>query len=235
DALEILRGAAVDGVEVVAATPHVRDDYPTTPAVLERGLADVRQAVADAGLPIRVVAGGEIALDRLPRLSQDDLARFALGGGRHVLLEAPYVGWPLDLAERLFQLQLHGFVPVLAHPERNLEVQGEPELLRAHVERGLLVQVTAASLDGRLGRRSAATARVLLARGLAHLLASDAHGAEIREVGLSRAAAAVGDEPLARWLVRDVPAAILEGTEPPERPAPARRRLAWRGRGRSAG
>jgi protein-tyrosine phosphatase len=228
EALAVLRASAEDGVEVIAATPHVRDDYPTTPEVLERGLAEVRRAVEREGIPIRVVGGGELALDRLPRLTRDELARFALGGGRHLLVEAPYAGWPLDLAERLFQLQLQGFVPVLAHPERNLEVQSSPELLRQHVERGALVQVTSASLDGRLGRRAAAAARTLLARGLAHVLASDAHGAEIRAVGLSRAAAAVKDEQLARWLVHDVPTAILDGTEPPERPAPTRRRrFAW--------
>ena len=228
EALAVLRAAAADGVQVIAATPHVRDDYPTTPAQLEHGLAAVRRAAEEEGIPIRVVGGGEIALDRLPRLSRDELARFALDEGRYVLVEAPYAGWPLDLAQRLFDLELHGFVPVLAHPERNVEVQAAPELLREHVGRGALVQVTSASLDGRLGRRAAAAARTLLARELVHLLASDAHGAELRAFGLSRAVVAVKDERLARWLVHDVPAAILDGRAPPERPPPARRRrFAW--------
>jgi protein-tyrosine phosphatase len=228
EALDILRSAAADGVKVIAATPHVRDDFPTTPEMIERGLDDVRRAVERERIPIRVVGGAELALDRLPLLSSGELARFALDGGRYLLVEAPYVGWPLDLAHRLFELQVRGFTPVIAHPERNTEIQLMPELLRSHVERGSLVQVTAASLDGRLGKRTAEAGRKLVATGLAHLIASDAHAAQIRKTGLSHAAAAVKDQRLAWWLVHDVPEAILRGSELPPRPVPVtRRRFAW--------
>ena len=87
------------------------------------------------------------------------------------------------------------------------------------VERGMLVQLTAASLDGRLGPGAQKTARRLLELGLAHLLASDAHAPDLRQIGMSAAARAVGDEDLARWLTEDVPAAIVAGGEIPPRPA----------------
>lgn len=225
EALAGLWAATDDGTSIIAATPHVRDDYPTTPEAMERGLAELHRAVERDSIPIRVVGGAEIALDWLHRLSDEDLGRFTLGGsGRHVLVEAPYVGWPLDLAERLFQLQLRGFTPVIAHPERNVEIQAGPERLRPLVERGVLVQVTAASLDGRLGRASAAAARRLVAAGLAHLIASDSHHPQIRRVGISDAASGLRDDRLARWLVHDVPLGIIEGSDPPPRPAVARRR-----------
>jgi protein-tyrosine phosphatase len=35
EALALAREIAADGVRVVAATPHVRDDYPTTPGAME--------------------------------------------------------------------------------------------------------------------------------------------------------------------------------------------------------
>jgi protein-tyrosine phosphatase len=59
------------------------------------------------------------------------------------------------------------------------------------VEAGALVQATAASLDGRLGRAPERTARRLLELSLVHTLASDAHGPHIREGGLASAAEAV--------------------------------------------
>jgi hypothetical protein len=40
DAIAILRAAAGDGTELIAATPHVRDDYPTTPQAMEAALAE---------------------------------------------------------------------------------------------------------------------------------------------------------------------------------------------------
>jgi protein-tyrosine phosphatase len=108
---------------------------------------------------------------------------------------------------------------VLAHPERNPEVQERPERLDRLVERGVLVQLTASSVDGRLGGRARAAARAVLDREAAHLIASDAHAPSIRGVGMSAAAAAVGDEALARWLTVDVPAAIVDDTPLPGRPA----------------
>ena len=35
DSLAILRAAAEDGITRIAATPHVRDDYPTTVEAME--------------------------------------------------------------------------------------------------------------------------------------------------------------------------------------------------------
>jgi protein-tyrosine phosphatase len=90
------------------------------------------------------------------------------------------------------------------------------------VEQGALVQLTAASVDGRLGRTSRKAAFRLLELGLAHLIASDAHTPGVRAVGLASAVEAVGDAALARWLTEAVPAAIVAGHQIPDRP-PARR------------
>ena len=114
---------------------------------------------------------------------------------------------------------------MLAHPERNPEVQARPELLAPIVGRGTLVQLTAASLDGRIGRQPQKTGLRLLELGLAHLLASDAHAPTVRQIGMSAAARTVGDENLARWLTEDVPAALVGGSDIPPRPERRRRSL----------
>ena len=211
------QAARSDGITVIAATPHVRDDYPTTPDEMEAALARVRERVGDT---VELVPGGELDLAELDRA---DVARFALGGGSYLLVETPYVGWPLDLGERLFRLRVAGHGVVLAHPERNADVQARPELLEQLVASGVLVQLTAASVDGRLGSRARRCSQALLERRLAHLVASDAHAPSIRAIGMRAAAAAVG-EPLARWLTEDVPRAVLDGGTVPPRPDPRPRR-----------
>jgi protein-tyrosine phosphatase len=226
EALAICAAAAADGITTLAATPHVRQhDYPTTPDAMERAF-DALQA---AGPPVEIVRGGELDLAELSRPAEE-LRRFALGGSRYLLVETPYLGWPLDFAERLFRLQVQGFGAVLAHPERNPDVMERPDLLEPIVAGGALVQVTAASVDGRLGKHSRACARTLIDRGLAHMIASDAHAPEIRAIGLSAAAASVGDDHLARWLTVDVPAAVLADKEPPLRPVTRSRRRFFGGR-----
>jgi protein-tyrosine phosphatase len=102
-------------------------------------------------------------------------------------------------------------------------VQTRPDRLGRLVETGALIQLTAASLDGRIGRATRTTALRLLDRGHAHLIGSDAHAPSLREVGLSAAAAAVGDPGLAHWLTVEVPRAILDDTPVSRRP-PRRRR-----------
>uniref|UniRef100_UPI0039838083 tyrosine-protein phosphatase n=1 Tax=Gaiella sp. TaxID=2663207 RepID=UPI0039838083 len=191
--VEMAHSMAADGVTVVCATPHVRDDYPTSVEAMEDALARVRGAVDDAGIAIEIRGGGEIALDRLPALDPRTRARFGLGGNSMLLLlETPYWDWPLDLARTCADLHVEHILPVLAHPERNRAVQDNPDVLEGAVRAGAFVQLTAASVDGRLGRAAAACARKLLERELAHCIASDAHGPGVRDAGMSAAARAVG-------------------------------------------
>jgi protein-tyrosine phosphatase len=93
---------------------------------------------------------------------------------------------------------------------------------------GTLIQLTAASIDGRLGPPPQKTGLRLLELGLAHLLASDAHAPTVRQVGMSAAVQVIGDEPLAHWLTEDVPAAIVAGTDLPPRPERTGRRFRFR-------
>jgi protein-tyrosine phosphatase len=214
EAVEIVRSAAAEGVRVLVATPHVREDYPTEPHEMEAALEELR-AATDA---VQLLGGGELALDFVEELERDELQRFALGGSHALLLEFPYYGWPLDLPEIVFRVTAQGFRAVLAHPERNHDVIASPERLRPLVEAGALVQITSASLEGRLGKTFRESALTLVERGLVHMLASDAHTAAVRAYGLRAGADALENPQLARWLTRDVPAAVLADEPVPERP-----------------
>lgn len=226
DSRELARAAVEDGVRSIAATPHVRADYPTSAEAMEAGVASVRRDLVEHGIELEVLHGGEIAVDRLADLSREELERFTIGQtGRYLLVEFPYSGWPLDLEQRLFELRVAGLESLLAHPERNREVQADPARIEPLVAAGTLVQLTAASLDGRIGRSSQLAAESLLSRGLAHVIASDAHTPEVREVGMAAAAASLRDKGLARWLVEDAPAAIVAGEPLPARPARRKRRF----------
>ena len=225
DSRELALRAAADGVTAIAATPHVRDDYPTGPAEMERSVARLREDFVEQRIEVEVLHGGEVDLGMLSTLGDDDLRRFTIAqSGRYLLLEFPYSGWPAGLEETVYGLGLRGLAPVLAHPERNRQVQGDPGRLAEAVRVGALVQLTAASVDGRLGRSSQKAAERLLELGLAHLLASDAHTPAIREAGLADAAEAIGDDALARFLTAEAPAAIVAGEPLPEPPRKARRR-----------
>lgn len=214
-AVEICESAVADGTTVLAATPHVRWDYPTTVAAMEHALRAVETAIGS--LPLELVPGGEIALEQLDA-PLETLTGFGLGGNpEYLLVETPYFEWPRRLVPELGRLRAAGITPVLAHPERNPAVQADPRLVGHAIEAGALIQLTAASLDGRLGTTAARTATNLVRTRSAHLVASDAHAPDVRMVGLSSTEGAVGAD-LARWLTHDVPLAIVRGAPLPPRP-----------------
>ena len=210
--------AAAQGVSALAATPHVRDDFPTTPDVMEEAVAELREDFARHGVPVEVLHGAEVALDLLWAIPPEDLPRLTIAQtGRYLLLEVPYRGWPFAFESAITRLLELGVTPLLAHPERNPEVQDRPDRVRGVVEAGALVQVTAASVEGTRDRAAQASAFRLLDLGLVHVIASDAHGPHIARQGMADAVAALNDPDLAKYLTVDVPGAIVAGEPVPVR------------------
>jgi protein-tyrosine phosphatase len=193
---------------------------------MEAGVEEVRTALREAGVDCEVLPGGEVDLIELAHRDDAELLRLTLGGrGRCLLVEFPDDGWPPALESTIARLSALGVQTLLAHPERNSAVQERPALLRAALELGALVQVTAASVDGRLGRSAAATSRRLIREGFAHVLATDSHHPGLHREGVAAAAAEVGDAALVEHMTVHAPRALLgEGAMPPL-PRVRRRRL----------
>lgn len=222
--VELARACVADGVQAVAATPHVSEKYPTTPARMMQAVEEARAAVQAAGVPLTIYEGAEVAIDRMARLSDEDLRGLTLGPTEgFILLETPYAAWPMELETQVGRLATLGIRGILAHPERSAGVQGPGgiEKLELAVGRGLYTQVTAGSLSGRFGRTAKNIANELLRRELVHVISSDSHNVDRRPPRMGEAAADVGDPELAKWLTTDAPLAIVRGERLPPRPATA--------------
>jgi protein-tyrosine phosphatase len=153
---------------------------------------------------------------------------WTINGGRYLLVEWPYDQYPPYSEQVLFDLQIKGICPIVAHPERYRIVRRDASALAPLVERGIVVQLTASSLLGEAGPEVQRTAEALLARNLAHLLASDAHSPTRRPPVLraarDRASELVG-EARAQSMIQDVPDQILENRTlelPPPKLQPSR-------------
>lgn len=228
--IELARAAEADGIQVVAATPHLREDHPDVRAPeLAQRCAELNAALADADVALEVVSGGELDVLWVSEADEEDLRLASYGGrGTDVLLETPYgaIAPSFDAAVR--RLRGLGYRILLAHPERSRVFQQAPGRLEQLVRDGVLIQVTAASLvPPRRRSRSHELAVQLVEHGMAHVLGSDAHSAtELRPPNLSAgvAAARAIDPRVASWMVLDAPLAILAGEPLPARPAASLRR-----------
>jgi protein-tyrosine phosphatase len=216
EALEMARLAVAEGITHAVLTPHV------LPGIFDNDLGSIepevtayREALAQAGIPLEVLVGGEVRIgpevlglvaeDRIPYLGTWD-------GERVMLLELPHSHIPPGSDKLVAWLRQQKIRPLLAHPERNPDIARDPYKLRAYVDLGCLVQVTAGSLAGDFGDEFRAAAVTLLEQGWTTVLASDAHRADKRkpsiEAGRRIAADIVGEE--ASWrMVRENPAKIL--------------------------
>jgi len=213
DAVAMARQAEDDGIALICATPHIRDDHLVPIRELAGRVAELNERLDGAGATTRVLPGGEVSADVVGRLSDDELTAVSLGGaGRWILLE-PSPG-PID--DRLIAaheaLIARGRGAVIAHPERHLG----PDLidrLSALIARGALVQATADSftaIESRSGMLSLARA------GVVHVLGTDAHSARHgRPVTASGALAALASVSLTadhlEWIARTAPWAIVHG------------------------
>jgi protein-tyrosine phosphatase len=227
DALAIGRMAAACGSRVSAATPHSPASSASRhydPALIHERVAALNAALAAEGVALQVLAGTEICYeaDVAEQLKRHELLTY--GQSRAILLELARNTMPPLLDNTLFNVQIAGYRVVLAHPERIVEVQHDPNRLLPLIERGVLMQLTAAALLGQQGERLQSTAEALLTHGMAHILASDTHGLPPRRPPLlsaarDRAAELVG-QATATALVTSNPAAVLQGQ--PLQPLPPR-------------
>jgi protein-tyrosine phosphatase len=217
-AIALARAAASAGTQTLVATPHIDHWWHVEPAMLPERAAEVRAALAAAGVEMAVAVSGEIALTRLVELTDDELAALSLGPARHLLLEAPLSPGAGHFDPVLLAMQDRGWRVLLAHPERCPAFLRRPERLERLLEAGVLVQVTAGSLAGQFGNEILKTTVRWIEAGWVHVVASDAHDAYRRPPGLLEPIERAGLAALAPWLTEAVPRSILEGTPVPERP-----------------
>ena len=222
-ALELARAAQAAGIDTLVATPHIRDDHPFPLELIPERLEELREALRDAEIAVKILTGGEVSLSKLPELSDEQLGPLCLGEGRYLLVESPYTQAPSLLETALFDLQVRGFRPILAHPERSVTFLGDRARFQALLEQGVLCSVTAMSVAGGFGKLIRDFTMDLFASGLVHNIASDSHDAKRRAPGFASAFERMedtldGGATGARWFVEDAAKAICEGRELPAGP-----------------
>ncbi|MDO9124412.1 MAG: CpsB/CapC family capsule biosynthesis tyrosine phosphatase [Deltaproteobacteria bacterium] len=175
--------------------------------------ASCRQANSE--LPLRILPGSDVHLCETTLQQVDQGEAITIGdGGKYIMIEFPSQAIPYQAERVLFQLLGRGLIPIISHPERNLEIWKRPGRYYEIIKMGCLGQVTAMSLTGEFGPKVRQWAEKLLKSWLVHFIASDAHSGNGRPPILSaavKAAAKIVGKKEAKKMVTEYPRAILEG------------------------
>jgi protein-tyrosine phosphatase len=215
EAVRNISALAQGGTKVVVATPH------NMPGLFEADIGSIRfaaEALRDglvtAEIPVELILGQEITFqpEILEKLDSGEL--LSINETSYFLFEFPPYHVPPGARDFVFQARLREYRPILAHPERNQQLQNDISLLESFVEGGALVQVTASSLFGRLGFEAERSSHLMLRKGLVHFIATDTHsfrfGPGDMTEAVSVAAEIIGEQP-ANALVTTNPQAVVEG------------------------
>ena len=194
-AFNMLRIAAENQTGYIIATPHF---IPGKSEVLPQSISDscneLQSVANEKGLDIKIYPGCEVFISpELPDLYDAGYIS-TLCNSDYILVELPMMSVPPYTEPVLYKLQLKGLIPILAHPERNMEIIVKPGILKEMINRGILAQMNTGSLTGIYGKKVNRFARWLLSEGLVHFIASDAHSTGARRPDLSMAAGFVEKE-----------------------------------------
>lgn len=202
--LRLAEQAASEGVRRIIATPHLfHPQFETTEVDVQLTVAEVNVLLNQRNIPIVVSPGHEIRLtgDLIEEVRTG--VALPLAGSRYLLIEFPSTGIPSYARQVFAELISDGYIPVIAHPEKNKAIIQNPTLLFDLISNGAISQVTCASLIGKYGKDVQRFAVALLENGLAHLVASDAHHTEKRPVYWNRCRKFLEQE-LEEWLYDEI-------------------------------
>ena len=216
--LDMARAAVASGVTVMACTPHILQGvWPNKGQDIRGWTASLQQELNKANIPLRLVAGADNHI--VPKMAEA-LAQgrmLSIDDTRYVLVELPHHIAPIQMDDFFFSLMMAGYVPVFTHPERLTWIDRHYDSIVKLAAAGVWIQITAASLLGRFGRRAQYWGERMLTDGIVHILASDAHNMTSRPPLLAEGGAAAARlvGPIeAEQLIRTRPAAILSNTAP---------------------
>ncbi|MDE6528586.1 MAG: hypothetical protein K2L78_06040 [Muribaculaceae bacterium] len=163
------------GINRVFCTPHItQGSFENTPEIIAGAFGRLQQAVSDAGIAVSLDYSAEHRLDGFfqQQLEAGNIRPLPEG---FLLVENSFVQEAWNLDQLLFDLQVKGFRPILAHPERYSYYYGDRARYDAIHNAGTLFQVNLLSLAGYYGKEEKRVAEFLIERGLVDFVATDMH------------------------------------------------------------
>lgn len=165
------------GLERIIATPHVtQDTFENTPETIRPAMAQLREALAEAGFEVELSNSAEYRIDEFS-LEQIEKGAAMPYPKNYLLVENSFVQEPWNLKKILFDLQIAGYRPIWAHPERYTYYydKSKRERYAEIFQAGVPFQVNLLSLAGYYGKDQKKMAEELIEKGYVKFLGTDLH------------------------------------------------------------
>jgi len=180
EARRMLELAYEEGITRIMATPHF--DADMTREVFVKWKQRYRwlcKAAKEIDPKFKIYLGAEIFYDsRVLRMLKKGYP-LTLNKTRYILVEFPIDIDMTYLSDALFNLQVAGYHPIVAHMERYQALQKESNVKKL-AQRGIRLQVNTSTITGKSGKTLKKYVLHLIKKGYIDLVGTDAHGAKSR-------------------------------------------------------
>ena len=174
--IKLIRGLAGLGFKKLITTPHILwEIYSNTrDAILER--YDVlKEALQKEGITTEIKVAAEYYLDDNVKKLLTNKEPLLTVHDNLVLVEFSMASEPIDFRELLFEMQMQGYQPVIAHPERYIYQERNKEFFEELKIAGYLFQLNIMSVAGTYGKTVNELARYFVKKGYYELAGTDLH------------------------------------------------------------
>jgi tyrosine-protein phosphatase YwqE len=160
------------GFDQLIATPHIYQElYPNTKTTIFGAKELLQKEMDNSNISLKLGAGAEYMID------QD----FNMDGSlctldqKHLLIEMSYLNESPGISQTIFDLEIKGYKPILAHPERYTFYFKDKSKLKRFKEKGCLLQLNILSVLGYYGKEVKQLAEVLLKDKMYDVAGTDLH------------------------------------------------------------
>lgn len=170
--LNYIRSLTELGYNRLICTPHILQElYPNSIHTINPALKLVKEQVSALNISINIDAAAEYMIDEDFNMNTE----LMLMDNKYILIEMSYLNESPDIDKTIFELQVKGLIPVLAHPERYTFYFKDQSRLRKFKQSGCLLQLNLLSVAGYYGKEVKALSQYLLQENLYDLAGTDLH------------------------------------------------------------
>ncbi|MBO0387405.1 capsular biosynthesis protein [Staphylococcus simulans] len=181
ETLDMILQAQEQGVTGIIVTPHhLHPKYNLDFKEVQKHLDELMAEDNIQNTNIQLFPGQEIRVtDEILKGIENGTIE-GLNHSKYLLLEFPSGEVPNYTTRLFFEIQNLGYVPIIAHPERNKAIANNPNILFDLINEGALSQITSSSLAGNHGKKIKKLSMNFIEHNLVHFIASDAHNTNSR-------------------------------------------------------
>ncbi|MBO7495451.1 MAG: hypothetical protein J6T98_02770 [Salinivirgaceae bacterium] len=175
DSINLIKGMAGLGYKKLIITPHFMTGfYNNTPDGVGNSLKQLKAEVERQNIDIELDVAAEyyIDYDFMRDLSTKPMLTF---DNKKLLFECSFTNQHRNFDETVFEMQINGYKPVLAHPERYTYWHGATSLMNEFHDRGIQFQLNILSIIGAYSASVKKAALTLIDNGLCDFIGTDLH------------------------------------------------------------